>query len=82
MGKSLCLSRNRNLQNQKNRELSPDSFQFRLPGLGESSSISSFGFKAEIAVCRLYDCVCVCVCVCVSEGSGSGGEGVSVALTS
>ena len=65
------------MQNQKNRELSPDSFQFQLPGLGESSSIYSFGFKAEIAVCRFYDCVCVCV----SEGSGSGREGVLVALT-
>ena len=74
MGKSLCLSRNRNLQNQKNRELSPDSFQFRLPGLGESSSISSFGFKAEIAVCRFYDCVCVCVSVSL-RAAGVGERG-------
>ena len=82
----MCLSRDCILQNQKNRELSPDSFQFRLPGLGESSSINSFGFKAEIASCRFYDfvcvyfiyiyvCVCVfyiyvCVCVCVCVYGG------------
>ena len=73
----MCSSRDRNLQNQKNRELSPDCLQFRLPGLGESSSINSFGFKAEIAACRFYDWVFVCV----SEGGGSGREGVLVALT-
>ena len=76
MGKSLCLSRDCNLQNQNNRELSPDSFQFRLPGLGESSSINSFGFKAEIAVCRFYDCVCVCVCLCVCVSVSLGAVGV------
>ena len=75
MGKSLCLSRDHILQNQKNRELSPDSFQFRLPGLGESSSINSFGFKAEIASCRFYDFVCVYVCVCVSGAAGMGERG-------